>query len=122
MWGLYWPVIATMGLMSIMWIITLASPSEQSRKMAFLGWIVLIVLALHIYYLVIVLNGSMADAMCKEEDVFNRIEGSTNLEECKAEKKNWLLVDATITWVLDIYFAYAIMKWSKNGDESWERA
>ena len=122
MWGLYWPVIATMGLMSIMWIITLASPSEQSRKMAFLGWIVLIVLALHIYYLVIVLNGSMADAMCKEEDVFNRIEGSTNLEECKAEKRNWLLADATITWVLDIYFAYAIMKWSKNGDESWERA
>ena len=64
-----WPFLACSGIMCVVWILALLNPGEQIRKIAFLSWIVFILLASFIYYLVIILNGSVMDHECTDENV-----------------------------------------------------
>ena len=62
------PFIICYGLMLIMWIRVLCYEDELKRRhKVMISWIVFVVLAANIYFLIIILNGSLLDAVCSEE-------------------------------------------------------
>ena len=72
--------------------------------MALLAWLILIVGAARIYYLVIILNGTAPDKFCEDQTLFD-------VDKCKADGKTSMLIDCTIGWLFEIYFALVIMSW-----------
>ena len=66
-WNVYWPMILCYLLMSNVWLIALFNTSKGTKKFAFYGWIVLVVLVARIYNTFIIWNGSLMEAMCHEE-------------------------------------------------------
>ena len=108
--------------MSIVLLIALCRSSEGTRKFAFFSWIFFIVLVLHIYYLVIVVNGTLLDYLCHEETVMKvnelGISEPITVQECELGGKTYVLTDSIVGWLIDLYFASVIMRWSKN-EEAW---
>ena len=129
-WNVFWPMIGATCIMSIVWIVALMSPGF--RKFAAHSWLVLIVIASMGWYTYTIINGSALDYICSEENLeqFNEdvadIADETGAdlgepateEDCKYGGKIGLIVDCSLGWLLNLYFAYVIMQWTqKHGDD-----
>ena len=94
--------------------------------MALLAWIVLVVIVGRISYLVSILNGTATDILCNEEEIqrYNevlKVQETITVESCKQGGFYGMLADCLISWVLEIYWATAIKRWSKSKeDDSYE--
>ena len=122
-WALWSPMIAASGVMALIWICVFINPTESGRKFALLGWLILIVGFLRIYYLTVILNGSALNRFCQTVSETQDSIGETHItrEDCLYGGKNFMLFDCIGNWLLEIYFAYVIMRWSKF-DEDYEKA
>ena len=65
--SMMWPFIACSGIMAIMFIVAFVNPSEQTRKLALLTYVCLALVVTNAYYLIIILNGAVADANCTDQ-------------------------------------------------------
>ena len=127
----FWPFLACEAIMSIVWIVALINPGEQgeTRKFALLTWIVLMLAASFIYYLVIILNGSMVDRYCTQDAVQEindayaemGINETMTVEDCTSSTKTWLWVDFVIKLLFTTYFTYEIKNWSQH-EEGYQKA
>ena len=118
MFSIYWPQLATCWLMSLFWIYTLIYPSESSKRMTHFAWLILVVIVGRISYLIVILNGSAAELFCESVDLEKINEELDSVEtitvkECKMGGKYGLLADCIICWLLEIYWATAIRRWSR---------
>ena len=115
-WALYGVGFAVSAIMSIVWIYALAAPSEESRKIAFLTWIVSIVVVGRIWYTYVILNGSIFDSICHEETIaaINEagITETITAEECAWGGKRAVWADHVVGWLFEIYLATAIQRWT----------
>ena len=122
-WASYGVIVACSAVMSLVFIFALASPSEQSRKIAFLTWIIAIVVVMRVWYTYVLLNGSVWDIMCHQEtvDAINEagITEQITTEECEMGGKTYFWTDHIVGWILEIYFATVIKRWSQN-DEGYD--
>merc|ERR1712032_163595 len=119
----YWPFLVLQGIMSIVWLVALISPSEQSRKITLLTWIIFVAVG-HIYYLVTIINGSAFEPWCNEDalkEVNSTLTTPVTVEDCKANAQTGGYINCAVSLLFGIYFATVIARWSKN-DEGWERA
>ena len=119
------PFAICSGLMTIMWLCALCGEDDlQKRHRTMISWIVLMLLAKNVYYLILICNGSLLDIMCTESQVdqINETTGATEtitVEDCMYGGRGGLIADLTLNVLFDIYFALAIFKWymiKKGGD------
>lgn len=66
LWSLWSPLIAAYGIMSLIWLFALISPTESNRKMTLIAWLILIVGCARVYYLWVILNGEALERFCDE--------------------------------------------------------
>ena len=118
--ALYGVSFACCAVMSIAFIYGYASPSEDSRKIVFITYIVTIVLGARIWYTYNILNGKVYEAVCHEETLEQinaaGITETITAEDCAWGGKRVIWADHLISWAIDIYFATAIQRWSQNED------
>ena len=88
-----------------------------------MAWIVLVVVIMRAWYCYIVLNGSLFESICSEEELDQTTllgtYPSIPIEECNNADKRLVYADLTIGWIFDIYFATAIRRWSQS-DEGYQ--
>ena len=123
---IYWPLEVAVGIMSVIWVVQWSNPTETTRKITFFAWVLLVVCFCSIYLLVIILNGSMLNHFCHEETVTQvndlGVATSITVEECKMDLgKKVLLTDYVVKTMLNSYFAFVLLRWSKKED-GWDRA
>ena len=122
-----WPILAAEGIMSILWIVALVSPSERTRHATFLGWIVLMIGVIHIYWMVIIFTGSLTGLYCEGgniefwQKIFGGDDPDWGVDECKRLTKIGSLVDWGFSFLLCLYWHAAILRWSHN-DEAYQKA
>ena len=122
-WGIYGVFLAAYALMSAVWIYTLAAPSESSRKLALLSWIVLCCGVGRIWYLYLLASGKIFDHVeyiCNQEQVDQinsaGVADAITVEDCEYGQVNMMWADLFIGWLFHIYLATAISRWASNGD------
>ena len=132
--SIFWPMTVAYTLMSLIWIYTLVSPSQGSRSVAFLGFIVLCLCFGTGYYAKKIMDGSAVDWLCDPKNIENLNDDLAHIEDgtgedlgepitedqCKYGGKPTLIADCIIKLAIDAYFAYVIMRWSRN-DEGYSR-
>ena len=129
-WNTFWPMIVASGIMSIVWVVALMSPGF--RQCAAHSWLIFIVIASMGWYTYTIINGKALDYLCNENNLeqFNDemadvadetgadLGDQVTEEDCKYGGKTGLIIDNVVGWILNLYFAYVIMKWSKKyGDD-----
>ena len=84
----------------------------------FWTWVSIAVVLSGIYYLVIILNGSLLKHMCHAVTEVSETTGDPiTVDECKEGlTKNLMLTDWVFKMLFDSYFAYVIYRWSKSDD------
>ena len=84
---LYWPDMIFVGTMSTIWLVALICPSEQTRKIAYYGWVILICICVSAFYIYLLLSGNLTKQWCKNMTVgvvdLNKGEQSMSREECE---------------------------------------
>ena len=124
--AVYWPIVAAYGAMALVWVYNLLADSESSRKFSLLAWIALVCVVGRCWYLYVILNGSALDLVCTTETIEQAqtaadgsgLEPITITEEnCKYGGKTGMLIDCVVGWLIEIYWATAIMRWSKLKDD-----
>ena len=93
--------------------------------MTHFAWLILVVIVGRISYLIVILNGSAIEVLCKKAglDKINEeleISETITVSECKVGGKYGLLTDCFIFWLFEIYWATAIRRWSRR-DDGYER-
>ena len=97
--------------------------SSSNRKMTHFAWLILVVIVGRISYLVIILNGSAGNLFCQQDalEQFNaQINDTITVEQCKTNSFYFMLADCITCWILEIYWATAIRRWSRD-EEGYER-
>ena len=119
------------GIMSAIWLYTLTNPNESSKKFAFFGYLLLVLVFETLQYGWVFYNGRLLDWMCSPEaiDEMNTrgyelqqegyIEGGPPMteEKCMYGGKEGIMFDFTAKVVFNVYFTYVIMKWTKLDDD-----
>ena len=127
--NIFLPFAVLSGIMSLIWIFTFMSPSESSKKAAFLGYLVLMLVGCMGYQGYLLMNGTLVDFSCNDHTIEHLNEAGQEIaqetgeqidtvteEDCKLFGKKGLIADFCIKLLLTIYFTYVIMKWSQNSD------
>ena len=129
-WEAFWPALGATWIMSIVWIAAIMSPGFG--KFAAHAWLVLVVIIANGWYTYCIINGSAIDYVCSDDNIseFNddmaEIEDETGADtgeplteqDCRMGGKTGLIIDCSLKWLINLYFAYVIMQWSqKHGDD-----
>ena len=81
--------------------------SEKARRNLLLAYIILIVLVRNIYYLMLILQDKVPNAIC--EDVLEEAN-----DECLSKWTTLLLVDSVGGWIAEAYCAFVLLRHSKQ--------
>ena len=96
------------------------APSEQSRKIVFLFWIIFICGITRIWYTYVILRGDVWKQICNDGAVeaLSPLGMADNIatEDCIYGGKKTVWIEHLGGWVFDFYFAYVMRQWSKNID------
>ena len=121
---MFWPFIAVYSILSVLFVIALICSTEFNRKMLLIAWLVLEVLCANLYYFILIKNGTLMNALCRETllNQINEITGQDEqitTEDCMTGGKIMIITDLAITWICDVYFFVVLFRWHmiKNGEE-----
>ena len=125
------PFLVLSGLMSAIWLYTLTNLNESSKKLAFFGYLLLVLVFETIQYAWVFYNGRLLDWMCNPDSIAQMNEVGydiqqrtgedvgppMNEEKCMYGGKEGIMFDFTSKVVFNVYFTYVILKWTKLDDD-----
>ena len=127
---IFLPMAVSTTILALVWINAWINPTESSKNMLFLAYLVLMLVFNMGYQAYLTLNGKLADYNCRPDSLnqynhdVSEIEQETDVdlggtitrEECI--EKSGPLMWADFFWKLAFtcYFTFVIMKWTKHSD------
>ena len=127
---LFWPELTVTVVMALTFLYSWVAPSEDSRKHTLLVWVVAVVIVGSLLYGWHIVGGGYDQFACSTEKLQERnngiaeledalqtdLGGPINYDQCVSEARLWLYGDWVWRFLINLYFASVLRKWSTNDD------
>ena len=117
----FWVAATLLTLMSIVWLYTFCSPSEDSRKSAFLAFVVIALIVGPLYTAYQLYTKEIYDYACSDENIAHYNEQvaageAITTDQCIEANQKLYIADAVFKFLFNLYFCTVLRRWSQDGD------